>query len=104
MVTNAFRARWPWQTPRRVTSTNTAANGDPNRARSICNCPTLDGVTSAIQGQLDSKVPNTRTVNGKALSANITLSAADLGIVSITDDEIDTICGAAIAYAEGASF
>ena len=64
----------------------------------------VDGVTSGIQGQLDSKVPNTRTVNGKALSANITLSAADLGIVSITDDEIDTICGAAIAYAEEMSF
>lgn len=39
----------------------------------------LDGVTSNIQVQLDEKIPTTRTVNGKALSANITLSASDVG-------------------------
>ena len=39
----------------------------------------LDGVTSAIQTQLNAKVPTSRTVNGKALSANITLSASDVG-------------------------
>jgi hypothetical protein len=32
-----------------------------------------------LQSSLDAKVPNTRTVNGKALSANITLSASDVG-------------------------
>lgn len=37
------------------------------------------GVTSAIQTQLNGKVPTSRTVNGKALSANITLSASDVG-------------------------
>lgn len=36
----------------------------------------LNGVSSAIQTQLDAKIPGTRTVNGKALSGNITLSLA----------------------------
>ena len=35
----------------------------------------VDGLQSALDG----KVPTTRTVNGKALSANITLSASDVG-------------------------
>ena len=33
---------------------------------------------------LDGKVPNTRTVNGKALSTNITLSASDVGALPDT--------------------
>lgn len=41
----------------------------------------VDGVTSNIQTQLNAKVPTTRTVNSKALSSNITLSAADVGAV-----------------------
>lgn len=32
-----------------------------------------------INGALDAKVPSTRTVNGKALSANISLTASDVG-------------------------
>ena len=39
----------------------------------------IKGATSNIQTQLNAKVPNTRTVNGKALSADITLSASDVG-------------------------
>ena len=39
----------------------------------------LDGVTSNIQTQLDNKVPSSRTVNGKALSSNISLSYSDVG-------------------------
>lgn len=39
----------------------------------------VDGVTSNIQTQLDAKVPTTRKVNGKVLSADITLSASDVG-------------------------
>lgn len=39
----------------------------------------VDGVTSNIQTQLDNKVPTSRTINGKALSSNITLSASDVG-------------------------
>jgi len=34
---------------------------------------------NAIKSALDGKVPTTRTVNGKALSSNITLGAADVG-------------------------
>ena len=34
---------------------------------------------SNLQSSLDAKVPTSRTVNGKALSANITLSASDVG-------------------------
>lgn len=41
----------------------------------------LDGVTSAIQTQLNGKVPTSRTVNSKALNANITLGASDVGAV-----------------------
>lgn len=39
----------------------------------------VDGVTSNVQTQLDSKVPSSRTVNGKALTSNISLSASDVG-------------------------
>lgn len=41
----------------------------------------VKGVTSAIQGQFNAKVPTTRTVNGKALSSNISLAASDVGAV-----------------------
>lgn len=44
----------------------------------------LDGVSSSIQTQLNGKVPTTRTVNSKALSSNITLSAADVSAVPTT--------------------
>lgn len=39
---------------------------------------------TSVQSDIDSKVPNTRTVNGKALSANITLSASDVGALPNT--------------------
>lgn len=41
----------------------------------------VSGVTSAIQTQLNGKVPTTRKVNNKALSADITLSASDVSAV-----------------------
>lgn len=41
----------------------------------------VKGVTSDIQTQLNSKVPTSRTVNGKALSSNISLVASDVGAV-----------------------
>lgn len=44
----------------------------------------LDGVTSAIQTQLDGKVPTSRTINGKALSSNISLTASDVGALPNT--------------------
>lgn len=55
-----------------------------------------------LQSSLDSKVPTSRTINGKALTDNITLSAADLnaytkaqidGMEFITTADIDAICG-----------
>lgn len=39
---------------------------------------------TSVQSNIDSKVPNTRTVNGKALSTNITLSASDVGALPDT--------------------
>ena len=39
----------------------------------------LDGVTSAIQTQLDGKVPTSRTINSKALTGNISLTYSDVG-------------------------
>jgi hypothetical protein len=73
----------------------------------------VDGVTSSIQTQLNAKVPTSRTVNGKALSSNITLSASDVSaylkteidnMSFITTDDIDAICGGAIQTARGVSF
>lgn len=45
----------------------------------------VDGVTSNVQTQLNAKVPTSRTINGKALSSNITLSASDVGAYSKTE-------------------
>lgn len=39
----------------------------------------ITGLTSDAQAQLNAKVPNTRKVNDKALSADITLDAGDVG-------------------------
>lgn len=73
----------------------------------------LDGVTSAIQTQLDAKVPTSRTINGKALSSNITLSASDVSAYTkteidamefITVADIDAICGGGIIAARGVKF
>ena len=44
----------------------------------------IDGVTSNVQTQLNAKVPNTRKVNNKALSADITLTASDVGALPST--------------------
>ena len=44
----------------------------------------LDGVTSNIQTQLNDKVPTSRTINGKALSANIALNSSDVGALALT--------------------
>ena len=60
-------------------------------------------VNSALSG----KVPTTRKVNGKALSADITLSASDVSayskteidnMVFITVEDIDEICGSSIEF------
>lgn len=69
----------------------------------------LDSLGAAI----DSKVAVTRTVNGKALSSDITLSASDVdaytkaeidGYELITIEDIDTICGNTIQSASEVTF
>ena len=49
----------------------------------------LSGAKSNVQAQLDAKVPNSRTINGKALSSNITLSASDVGAASSSHSHDD---------------
>ena len=49
---------------------------------------------NSMKSDIDSKVPSTRTVNGKALSANITLSASDVGALPSTT-QIPSIDGLA---------
>lgn len=48
----------------------------------------------SVQSDIDSKVPSTRTINGKALSSNITLSASDVGALPSTT-QIPSIDGLA---------
>jgi hypothetical protein len=49
----------------------------------------VSGVTSAIQTQLGSKVPDTRTVNGHALSTDVTVNISELGSVSLASPAIN---------------
>lgn len=73
----------------------------------------VSGVTSAIQTQLNAKVPTTRKINNKALSSDITLSAGDVGAYTkaeidaynlITVQDIDTICGNTIMSVHEVTF
>lgn len=61
-----------------------------------------------LQTTLDGKVPTSRTINGKALSSNIIISAGDVNAYTkteidnmefITTDDIDAICGTDIQAA-----
>lgn len=54
--------------------TDSAVSGKAN----VSHTHSISDVTN-LQATLDGKVPTSRTVNGKALSANITLSASDVG-------------------------
>jgi hypothetical protein len=63
---------------------------------------------NTLTTNVNSKVPTSRTVNGKALSSNISLSASDVGAYSkaevndlefITEADIDEICGSTITVA-----
>lgn len=62
----------------------TALSGKANSSHTH----TIANVTN-LQSTLDAKVPTSRTVNGKALSANITLTASDVGALS--SDTIDSL-------------
>ena len=43
-----------------------------------------------LQNALDNKIPSSRTVNGKALSSNISLVASDVGAIPATDGAVGT--------------
>ena len=45
--------------------------------------------TTNLQSTLDGKVPTSRTINNKPLTANVTLSASDVGAASSTHDHND---------------
>ena len=62
-----------------VTATATELNKLDGVTATTAELNYVDGVTSNIQTQLNAKVPTSRTVNGKALSSNISLSASDVG-------------------------
>lgn len=68
---------------------------------------------NVIKASLDEKISNTRTVNGKALSTDIMLSASDIDTYTkteidsmefITTSDIDEICGSSIVNANEVSF
>lgn len=68
---------------------------------------------NVIKASLDEKVSNTRTVNGKALSTDIMLSASDVDAYTkteidsmefITTSDIDEICGSSVVNANEVSF
>lgn len=40
-------------------------------------------ISTAVQTQLDTKVPSTRTINGNSLSSNITIDKASLGLANV---------------------
>lgn len=61
----------------------------------------IAGATSNIQNQLNTKVPTSRTVNGKALSSNITLSASDVSARSNTWVPALTDCSGTLSVAKG---
>lgn len=58
----------------------TLTSGQQTQARSNIDAPSTSDLATGLAG----KVPTNRTVNGKALSADITLSASDVGAVSST--------------------
>lgn len=67
---------------------NTAYDATTNKVATVSDIPIVyDWAKAASKpsyavGEISGAVPNTRTVNGKALSANITLSASDVGALS----------------------
>ena len=59
----------------------------------IITAQNLNDIQDEIISQEANKVPNTRTVNGKALSSNITLSASDVGAAPISHASTATTYG-----------
>ena len=53
-----------------------------NKVLSAAQGVVIKGLIDALQTEVNGKVPTSRTVNGKALSSNISLSASDVGALS----------------------
>ena len=76
----------------------TATAGEINKLDGVTattaeiNC--LDGVTSSIQTQLNGKVPTSRTINGIALSSNITLTGANIKLTGYTEGSSTAVVAA----------
>lgn len=54
----------------------------------VAHTHTIDNVTN-LQTELDGKVPTSRTVNGKSLAGDVTLSASDVGAAPSSHDHND---------------
>lgn len=63
---------------------------------------TAEGEIDALQTAVDGKVPNTRKVNNKALSADITLTASDVGALPSTTTYVSSVDGASGAVTTNA--
>ena len=61
-----------------------------------------EGEIDALQTAVDGKVPNTRKVNNKALSADITLTASDVGALASTTTYVSSVDGASGAVTTNA--
>ena len=76
----------------------TASAGEINKLDGVTattaeiNC--LDGVTSSIQTQLNGKVPTSRTINGIALSSNITLTGASIKLTGYSEGSSTAVVAA----------
>lgn len=62
--------------------TKLSAKADSSHTHTIANVTNL-------QSALDGKVPTSRTINGKALTANVTLSASDVGAATASHNHND---------------
>ena len=67
-------------------NTELAKKADSSHTHSIAD-------TTNLQTTLDGKVPTSRTINSKPLSANITLSASDVGAAPSTHEHSDKYYG-----------
>lgn len=69
-----------------VTASATELNTLDGITASVTELNYVDGVTSNVQTQLDAKVDESTTVNGHALSSNVTVSKSDVGLGNVTND------------------
>ena len=92
----------------KIDTLNTAIDGKASSSHTHTIAEVVD-----LQTSLDGKVSIDRTVNGKALSSDVVLSASDVDAYSkseidnmefITVDDVDVICGGSIPTARGVKF